>query len=149
MRRPLALSVLATFALLTGCGSGGHKSESTPHKQPPCPLIAELDATAASITHADVSDPEAWARARDAVVKKYVATLQSLYDSVPDNLHHTIELMEAAVNQLRFDDAVAARPPLDEYAAATCGRTPDSASTSIGTGPTTTIASTATTAPSG
>jgi hypothetical protein len=133
VRCPLALSVLATFALLTGCGSGGHKSESTPHKQPPCPLIAQLDATAASIAHADVSDPDAWARARDAAVKKYVATLQSLYDSVPENLHHTIELMEAAVNQLRFDDAVAARPPLDEYAAATCGRAPESSTTSVST----------------
>jgi hypothetical protein len=119
------------FALLTSCGSGSHKSESTPHKQAPCPLIAELDTTAASIAHADVSDPDAWARTRDAAVKKYVATLQSLYASVPDNLRHTIELMEAAVNQLRFDDAIAARPPLDEYAAATCGRTSESTSASI------------------
>jgi hypothetical protein len=136
------------LALLAGCGSGGHKSASTPHKQPPCPLFAQLDATAASIAHADVSDPDAWARTRDAAVKKYVATLQSLYDSVPDNLHHTIELMEAAVNQLRFDDAVAARPPLDEYAAATCGRTSASSSTSISSDPTT-IATTPTTGSSG
>jgi hypothetical protein len=67
---------------------------------------------------------------------------------VPDNLHHTIELMEAAVDQRRFEDAVAARPPLDEYAAATCGRTPESSSTSIGTeASTTTTDTTATTEP--
>lgn len=113
-------TLVVVAILLASCsgGGGGKKSAAAA----PCPLFQRLDEIVASVSHADVSDPEASKRTLDEGVQNYAAALQSLRNVVPVTLQGDVDRVEAAVHQYRFQDAAAARGALDAYAATTCGR---------------------------
>jgi hypothetical protein len=109
-------------ACLGACSSGssGGDKKSAP-RESPCPLVARLDATAATVAHADVSDPAAFKVTLAAAVDRYVATVRALKRVTPQDLRADLDRMEAAVHQYRFQDAASARASLDAFAASMCG----------------------------
>jgi hypothetical protein len=113
--------VLAILA--TACSSGSKHANTSGSKASPCPLIATLDSTAASVAHADVSDPQAFKRTLDDAVTKYVTTVQQLRAVVPADVKPDLDRLEAAVHQYRFQDAAGMRTSLDAYAASNCATT--------------------------
>ena len=125
MRKGLAscisVSVVAGLAACSGRSSGGN--EKTVPKESPCPLVAQLDATAATVARANVSDPMTFQRTLAGAVDRYVATVRALRRVAPENLRPDLDRMEAAVHQYRFEDAASARASLDAFAASACGNT--------------------------
>jgi VirB8 protein len=137
VRKGRAWRVAACLAALSvGACSGGSGDNKSAPKQSPCPLVARLERTAASVARADVKNPDAFDRTLQHAVTTYVATVRELREVTPADLQDDLERMEAAVNQYRFRDAADARPALDAYAAANCGPTAT-------TGPSTGVATTA------
>jgi hypothetical protein len=125
VRKGLASCVsVCVVACLGGCstGSSGDGQKTAP-KESPCPLVARLDATAAKVARADVSDPGAFKQTLAAAVDRYVATVRALKRVTPDDLRADLDRMEAAVHQYRFEDAASARASLDAFAAGACGST--------------------------
>jgi hypothetical protein len=135
----MAATVIALVFALAACSSGAKKSGGTSNGKPSaCDLISQLDQTAALVAHADVSDPDAFAKMLNAAVAKYVATVERLKQVTPSTLQVDLDRIIAAVHQERFDDAATARASLDEYALTTCGRSlptlsspPTSATTTV------------------
>ncbi len=122
VRKRLACCIsVCAVAWLGACssGSGGDK-QSTP-KASPCPLVARLDETAASVARANVSDPDAFKRSLDKAVDQYVTTVRDLKRVTPEDLRPDLDRMEAAVHQYRFQDAATARASLDAFASTACG----------------------------
>ncbi len=116
----LSVCVLAS---LGACSSSSGGARKTTPKASPCPLVARLDATAATVAHANVSDPAAFTSTLAAAVDRYVATVRELKRVTPEDLRADLDRMEAAVHQYRFQDAASARASLDAFAASTCGST--------------------------
>ena len=83
----------------------------------PCRLLSQLATTADTLERADLSDPAGFQRALDDAVTAYVATVKELRPVAPANLRDDLDVLQAAVEQHRFLDAVAARGQLDAYAA--------------------------------
>jgi hypothetical protein len=116
--------LVCVVACLGACsGSSSRGSQKTAPKESPCPLVAQLDATAATVARANVSDPAAFQRTLAAAVDRYVATVRALKRVTPENLRSDLDRMEAAVHQYRFEDAASARASLDAFAASACGST--------------------------
>ena len=111
---------LASAACSSGGGSGigGAAAEEAA-----CPLIERLRSAGDLVAGADVADPAAFDSALDDAVADYLSTLDALADVVPEGLALDLETLRASVEQYRFDDAVAARAPLDAWAAETCDTT--------------------------
>jgi hypothetical protein len=121
VRRVLLWCLLGFVA--AGCSGGTKHAKNAAPKASPCPLIASLDQTAASVAHANVADPQGFQRTLDAAVTKYVTTVQELRTVVPANLRPDLDRLEAAVHQYRFQDAVTMRASLDAYASNNCATT--------------------------
>lgn len=95
-----------------GTGGGGVKAA--------CVVIARLADSAGLVDDADVADPERFEKALDAAVADYVKKIEELRELTPDELHDDLDRLQAAVEQYDFDEALAARAPLDAYAASEC-----------------------------
>lgn len=133
--RPLSarLAVLVAVAALlgSGCSSaddgdgglGGADVAST------CTLVGRLAAAGEDLAEADLSDPDAFSGALDAAVLDYVTTLDSLMESVPDDLVDDLEELRGLVEQYRFEEAMEARAPLDGYVDEVC---PATVTTTVG-----------------
>jgi hypothetical protein len=132
---------VVAFGAAACSNDSGDDEASTPSASP-CPLIEQLDTTAAKVARADVSDPDGFDRTLDDAVEKYVATVKELQEIVPSDMRPDLERMEAAVNQYRFGDAANARAALDTYAAAHCAPTATTAPGVSSTPPTTSTATT-------
>jgi len=115
----MALALLA--AIGAACSGGGPLRAAT-HPANPCPLMTKLSAIAASVGHADVSDPDDFPRTLDRAVDEYAATLGSLRTRVPDSIRTDIDHVAADVRQYRFDAARADQSSLNDYARTQCGR---------------------------
>ncbi len=139
VRKGLACGVsLCVVACLGACSSGTSRgAQKAAPKESPCPLVARLDATAATVAHADVSDPAVFNLTLAAAVDRYVATVRALKRVTPEDLRADLDRMEAAVHQYRFQDAASARASLDAFAASACGGTVASVGTGTSVGPTT------------
>jgi hypothetical protein len=114
-------------AQCSGGGGGGTRTALGESSDAACTLIDRLAETAQVVEKADISDPEAFQSALDDAVAEYVATIDDLRSAVPGSLHDDLDRLQAAVEQYDFDDALAARASLDEYAAAEC--TPETTTT--------------------
>jgi hypothetical protein len=123
VRKGLACCVSVCVASYLGACSSGRSAvgQKTAPKESPCPLVSRLDATAATVAHADISDPAAFKLTLAAAVDRYVATVRELKRVTPDDLRADLDRMEAAVHQYRFEDAASARASLDAFAASACG----------------------------
>jgi len=133
--------VVCVVACLGACsGNSAAGNRSTAPKASPCPLVAQLDQTAATVARADVSDPAAFQLTLAAAVDRYVATVRALQRVAPENLRPDLDRMEAAVHQYRFEDAASARASLDAFAASACGTRAPGASAGSNTVSTTTAA---------
>ncbi|HEX5097721.1 MAG TPA: hypothetical protein VFX21_16995 [Acidimicrobiia bacterium] len=113
------VAICAGLAACSGGGSGG-PTALTASPEAACTLIGRLSDTGELVEKADISDPEAFESALDDAVAKYVATIDDLRKVAPDDLRDDLDRLQAAVEQYDFDDAFAARAPLDEYADAEC-----------------------------
>ena len=136
--------VLLGVVLAAGACSGGEKRGGASAKPASCSLIDQLDATAAEVAHADVSDPDAFNTTLQGAVTKYVATVKQLKGVAPASLQLDLDRLIAAVDQERFDDAADARAALDEYALTTCGRPLPAPPAAATTSTTATVTATAT-----
>jgi hypothetical protein len=114
------LGVALCAALSAACSGGGGDGPLDNRAEVACALVDRLASTADIVTDADVADPDAFQRALDEGVSQYVSVIDDLRAVVPDRLGPSLDRLEAAVEQYDFDEALAARAPLDEYAAATC-----------------------------
>jgi hypothetical protein len=116
--------VLATALLCVGIGAcsagGGSDSALASGPDKTCTLISQLAATADTVNRADIADPEKFNAALDDAVAKYVRTIDDLRRAVPSTLRESLDRLQAAVEQYDFDEALAARAPLDEYGATHC-----------------------------
>ena len=109
----------ALGAQCTGGGGGGPASLSE-SSDVACTLIDRLAETGQLVEKADISDPEEFQSALDDAVREYVSTIDDLRPATPARLHESLDRLQAAVEQLDFEDAMAARAPLDEYAQTEC-----------------------------
>ena len=117
-QRVTALALLV--AIGAACSGSGH-SRATTHASNPCPLITKLNAIAAGVRHADVSDPDDFPRTLDRAVNEYAATLGSLRKWVPESIRPDLDQVAADVRQFRFDAARADQSSLIDYARTQCG----------------------------
>jgi hypothetical protein len=124
MRRlPFLLAVcFLAAAPLAACGGGGGAGGSTKGDGPAqtCAALDRLADTGAAVEHANVADPEAFADALSDAVHEYTGELDALRKVAPDELQDAIDEVDHAMSKHDFADAVAARAPLDAYAAAHC-----------------------------
>jgi len=134
----MVVCVVACLGACSGSSSAGNQGTAT--KESPCPLVAQLDQTAATVARVDVSDPAAFQLTLAAAVDRYVATVRALKRVAPENLRPDLDRMEAAVHQYRFEDAASARASLDAFAAGVCGARAPGASAGSNTVSTTTAA---------
>ncbi len=130
-----AVAVALALAAAACSSGGGHKATPKSSATAPCPLFADLDRAVASVSAANVSDPVAFNETFDHAVQTYVDTLRRLHDAVPAELRDDVDRLEAAVDQRNFQDATAARVPLDAWAASHCGRVLPPAPTTTSTSP--------------
>ena len=121
-----AAACLLALVAVPACSSG---SKTSSKGNGACALIAKLDATAATVARADVSDPAPFKKTLDAAVAQYLATLHSLRPRVPADAQRSVDRVIADVQQLRFDDASTDRAELNDYAERECGRTTATTST--------------------
>jgi hypothetical protein len=98
----------------SGGGTGGGGADAA------CTVIARLADSVALVDGADVADPERFEKALDDAVADYVLKIEKLRELTPDELHDDLDRLQAAVEQYDFDEALAARAPLDDYAASEC-----------------------------
>jgi hypothetical protein len=119
---------MCLVACLGACSSGSGRAKKSTPAQSPCPLVAQLDATAATVARANVADPDAFKRTLENAVDRYVATVRELKRVTPADLRADLDRMEAAVHQYRFQDAATARASLDAFASTACGSGPSGAS---------------------
>ncbi len=121
-RRLALLSVALVVGLApVGCSAGGGGGiGGAAAEEAACPLIERMRSAGDLVAEADVADPEAFEKALDDAVADYLSTLDALVDVVPEELANELGTLRASVEQYRFDDATAARAPLDEWAADTC-----------------------------
>lgn len=103
--------------VLAGCGGGGGVAESADRV---CPLMKRLHDSGKIMAEADLADPDHFLAARDDAVAEYVTTLDRLVEVAPDDLRDDVTTTRSAVEQFRFDDAVASQAPIDEYADRHC-----------------------------
>ena len=133
MRRlPLLLAVcFLAAALLGACGGGGGGGGSSKGDGPEqtCAALDRLAGTAAAVEQANVADPEAFADALSHAVHTYTGELDALRKVAPDELQDAIDDVDHAMSKHHFTDAVAARAPLDHYAAAHCSAAPPTSGT--------------------
>ena len=137
------MPLLVLALLVTGGCSGGSKKSGSAGKPASCALIAQLDTIVATVSHADISDPDAFNKTLNTAVTKYVDTVRQLKAVTPATLQSDLDRLTAAVDQERFSDATDARASLDEYALTACGR-PLPTIASATTVPTTATATTVT-----
>jgi hypothetical protein len=113
--------VFATVVAVSACsGGGGASGDSDLRTKAVCGLMVRLAESAEPVEEVDVADPARFETALDEAVGQYVATVDELRELVPDELDDDLDQLEAAASQYRFEDALAARIALDEYAQATC-----------------------------
>ena len=118
-------AVVLVVAFGAACSGRGHSGAGARTSGPGlCPLIAKLDAIAANVARADVSDPDGFKRTLDAAVDEYAATVVSLRTRVPAAIRPDVDRVASDVRQYRFDTARTDRASLDEYARTACGRAP-------------------------
>jgi hypothetical protein len=148
--------LLLVVVVAAGCSKVGGGSKTPAAGRPiTCTFIAKLDSIATSVAKADVHDPDTFDTTLQTAVNDYVSNVRQLRAIAPTDLSSSLQRVEADVQQLRFDEAVTDRAPLDAYAARTCGRVAStatstsapkqktsrpatSAPTTVPTGPTTT-----------
>ena len=128
-RRLRIAGLILVAVVATGCSHITGSKSSKNDKPRPCTFIAKLDEIASNVATADVHNPETFKKALDTAVKEYVANVRSLRAIAPADLHAGLTRVEADVQQYRFDAAVTDRVALDAYAARTCGRVTNTAST--------------------
>ena len=125
MRRVAA--TLIVLGLATACSGGGGNNaakQQATNTNSACGLVAKLDTIAASIAHADVSDPAAFKTTLQTAVTEYADTLRRLAPLMSPDVRSDVERVEASVKQYRFEEAQGERASIDTYARTNCGRTP-------------------------
>jgi len=126
-RSPFLLAVcFLAAAPLASCGGGGGGGASTSGDGPEqtCAALDRLAGTAEVVQQANVADPEAFADTLSDAVHAYTRQLDALRKVAPDQLQDAIDEVDHAMVKHDFADAVAARAPLDHYAAAHCSAAP-------------------------
>lgn len=113
---PLLVSIVSI--VLSGCGGGGGGVAESADRV--CPLMKRLHDSANIMAAVDVADPDQFHAALDDAVAEYVTTLDRLAEVAPEDLHDDVTTTRSAVEQLRFDDAIASQAPIDEYADRHC-----------------------------
>jgi len=123
--RSAAIGAVALMGglLLSACSTGGGSGigGGVAAEDAACSLIERMQSAGDLVAVADVADPAAFDSALDDAVTDYLSTLDSLAEVVPDRLDGDMEVLRSSVEQYRFDDAVAARAPLDAWSADVCG----------------------------
>jgi hypothetical protein len=127
LTKALGVAICAGLAAQCSGGGGGGPGALGSSSEVACTLIGRLAETAQVVEKADISDPEAFQSALDDAVAQYVATIDDLRSAVPEHLRDDLDRLQAAIEQYDFEDALAARAPLDEYAKAEC--TPETTTT--------------------
>lgn len=117
MRRARRTALLLLSVALAACGGGGSGGARANRA---CPLVDRLHDSADLVAEVDLADPDAFLGALDQAVTEYTATLDRLVEVAPADLRDDLTELRSAVEQYRFDDAVAARAPLDAYAERHC-----------------------------
>jgi hypothetical protein len=123
----LALRILAVLVVpivLASCGAGASGSSKPPASvgRSPCAYIGKLDEIANSVAQADVRDPDGFSKTLKTAVRDYVANVRGLRAVAPADLAHSLDRVQADVQQYRFDAALTDRAAVDAYASRTCGR---------------------------
>jgi hypothetical protein len=121
--------------LLAACGATGSKSSGSNHGAA-CAFVAKLDNIADDVARADVHDPVEFKKALDTAVHDYVTNVQGLRAVAPSELRASLDRVESDVQQYRFNAAANDRAALDAYAARTCGRVAQGATSTTGPGST-------------
>jgi hypothetical protein len=120
----LVAAVPLLTAACSGSGSGGSAvaavGTSTTDTRATCALIQHLQHTADGLAAAPLADPARANAALRAAVADYTRTLDEIAARVPSALRLKVEVLRAAVQQYKFADALAARAPLDSWAADHC-----------------------------
>ena len=129
---PIAGALLVPVILSSCSGVGRSKSPSSSAHPAACTFVAKLDEIAGAVKRADVRDPGTFKKTLDSAVHDYVTNVRELRAVAPVELHDGLQRVEADVQQYRFDAALTDRIPLDAYAARTCGRVVNGATTTSG-----------------
>ncbi|MCZ7535742.1 MAG: hypothetical protein M5T61_07300 [Acidimicrobiia bacterium] len=127
MRNRDVARLLVLGAVVTGlvaCSGDNDGIAETAAEEVACPLMERLRAAGDTVASADLSDPVAFDQALDDAVADYLSTLDSLAEVVPEELQADLATLRSSVEQLRFDDAVAARAALDGWVGGRCGSSP-------------------------
>jgi hypothetical protein len=121
--------------LLAACGAAGSKSSGSDHTKA-CAYVEKLDNIADDVARADVHDPVGFKKALDTAVHDYITNVQGLRSVAPSELRASLDRVESDVQQYRFNAAATDRAALDAYAARTCGRGAQGATSTTGPGTT-------------
>ncbi len=120
----LLAAVAVATAACSGSSTGGSAvaavGTSRTDTRATCVLIQHLEHTADSLATTPLADPARANAALRAAVADYTRTLDEIADRVPTALRAKVEVLRAAVEQYKFADALAARAPLDGWAAEHC-----------------------------
>jgi hypothetical protein len=118
--RPSISYCLVAAGLLSGCGGSTGSGTANGDANATCAALGRMAKHAPAVEHADVSDPDNFARTFDRALKQYTDDLRKLRKVAPTSLHDPIDAIDAAVAQHDFQGALLARGALDDYAATTC-----------------------------
>jgi hypothetical protein len=117
---PSTFALVLAAAALTGACGGDDAGDSETTSEAACTLLDRMADHAHAVEEANVADPEAFADVLDQAIEAYTADLERLRDVTPDELDEPIDDLEAAMTDHKFDEAVTARAPIDEFAATEC-----------------------------
>jgi hypothetical protein len=114
--------VVCAVALAGACsgGSGTSTAERRERIDSACGLVARLADAAEPLAAVDVADPDAFRRDFGAAILEFGNTLDSLADVVPASLRSDVLAVEKHVQRYEFDEARAARVPIDDWARRAC-----------------------------
>ena len=130
------MRVLPTFFALcfaasgiAGCGDdGGAAGEADDRAQETCAVLDDLAGHALAVEQVNVADPDAFEATLDDAADAYADDLERLREVAPEHLDDPVDDVRRAVDDHDFEGALAARAPIDDYAAAACVAEPTSTS---------------------
>jgi hypothetical protein len=118
-------SCLVAALLLAACTGGGVSHSGSGGTgavdvKAACAALAELKQSAKALNGVDVADPERSQEALAKAVDAYDTALVSFERVAPQRLRAPAGVVRDAVAARHFSDAVAARAPIDAWAAKNC-----------------------------
>ncbi len=119
--RPVVGAALVAV-LGVACSTGPTKAEreAKARTAAACQAYAGLAASGRQLSKVDVGDPEAFAAAMTTATSDYVRALDRISAAVPATLQPKVANLVRLVQARSFSAALAARHPIDSWAATNC-----------------------------